>query len=631
MLLRSAVYGLLLLGLPACELLKTEDPEDAVGRGSKSFDPYAASASGAIKLGLQMFDGCAILANGQPVARGDSPIPGYPAECDNPASLDHTHEPKVVPTGRFYLMTDTNYFLNQITLIDSVVNVHTNASDLAAVSRWMRKESRFKNLDWSNLGKQDERWGASQTPGSWTRELSFNNANWMLEKNDTFKVEVLDHDGTVRQTLEYARKDFLGESWVAGHTHVAYNAEGVLAPRYVGDEELRPAPSPVPFIPSAVTYRSLVRVELAGSTNPFKSFRVLGVSGDGAIRITWSQLPNEPFYFPVTFIKPQDVPPTCFKDDDSLTPCGFGLEPRVKLSRPSNSAFYQPGDTFDLFLDLRDGDGNRLHRSDMLPSYAEFFGGGGNGLLYAYAGHFSALDERDITTSYQVVGPIHELKTWSSVASPRPFYSSGGDLYTSVVPELASMPVFAGLFTTQWPTRATLTLPKDAKPGTYAVVVRANRQFMGERVTKGNVAFFQVGQSEPTSYPNQVGNCQICHRGVVSLDNLRHGFSVDHIESCKACHMGSADYPGRFQEEMHRLHMLSNKYPEDKADCRMCHLTRQSAVRPSLSTCQSCHPSTHTNEFYLLNFVNSGVPSRFSNCAQACHVDKTPSTHYLPE
>ena len=216
------------------------------------------------------------------------------------------------------------------------------------------------------------------------------------------------------------------------------------------------------------------------------------------------------------------------------------------------------------------------------------------------------------------------------MASPRPFFAAA-DLHTPVVPEFASQPVFAGLFTSQWPTRATLTLPPDAKPGTYAVAVRANRQFMGERVAKGTVAFFQVGQAEPTSYPNQVGNCQMCHRGVVSLDNLRHGFSVDHVESCKSCHMSGVDLPGRFQEEMHRLHMNSRKYQADKADCRMCHLTRESAVRPSMATCQSCHPSTHGNEYFMLNFANSGQPSRFSNCAQACHVVKTPSKHYLPE
>lgn len=630
-LLRSALPALLVLALPACELFKTEDSENVVGRGSKAFDPYSASASGAIKLSLQMFDGCAVLANGQPVAKGDSPIPGYPAQCDNPMSFNHTAEPKVVPTGRFYLMTDTNYFLNQLTLVDSVVNVHTNDKDLGAVTKWMRRESRFKGLDWNNLGQKEVRWSSTQTPGVWHREVNFGNANWMLEKNDTFTLEVLDQDGRVRQSIEYSHQDFLGESAMAGHTHVAYITEGLLPPRHVGDDELRPAPSPVPFIPSAISYRTLVRMDVVGSTNPFKNFRVVGLSGDGAIRVTWSLMPNDPVYFPVTFIKPQDVPPTCFKEDDSPTPCGFGLEPRVKLSRPRNGTFYVPGETFDLFLDVRDGEGNRLHRSDVLPSYAQFYGGASNGLLYSFAGHFTALDERDISSSYQVAGPIQDMKTWSSVASPRPFFSAGGDLHVTVVPEFASQPVLAGLLTAQWPTRATLTLPPDAKPGTYVVAVRANRQFMGERVAKGDVVSFQVGQAEPTSYPNQVGNCQMCHRGVVSLDNLRHGFSVDHVESCKVCHMGTVDAPGRFQEEMHRLHMMSEKYPADKADCRMCHLSRQSAVRPSLSTCQSCHPSTHTNDFYLLNFVNSGQPNRFSNCAQACHVVKTPSKHYLPE
>jgi hypothetical protein len=630
LILRSALCGLL-LSVTACQLVKVDDNESTLGRGSAAFDPYAASASGAIKLSLQMYNGCAILANGQSVAKGNSPIPNYPTQCDDLMVANPTAAPKVPPTGRFELMTDTNYFLNQLTLIDAVVGAHTNPNDMQAPTQWMMTQSRFKNLDWRNLGKRDVHWALTPIPDAWFRETHFGNANWMRSRDDSFLVEVLDSGGTVRQNITYSRSEFLGESDMSNHTVVAHIIENALAPRYPGDSEIRGLPGELGML-APVDYRTIVRVEMMGSTNPFKSFRVQGLSGDGAIRVTWSLMPNDPFYFPVTFVKPQDVPPTCAKEDGTPTPCGFGVEPRVKLSRPQNGQFYVPGESFDVYLDVRDGDGNRLFVNDMLPSFGQFYRGQSNGLTYSFPTHYSTLAERDIASSFQVVGPIQDMKVWSDVGTTkRPYFSTGGDHYVSFINELAGFPVMSGLMELQWPTRQVQRLPMDAKPGTYAVVVRVTRQFMGERVSGGKVFFFQVGQATPTSYPNAVGNCQICHRGVLSLDNLRHGFSVDHVEACKACHMSNSDQPGRVQEEMHRLHMLSPKYKADKADCRVCHLTRASVLRPSYALCSSCHPSLHGDEYFSVKFVNVGTPNRFGNCAESCHVLKTPSSHILPD
>ena len=639
----------LLLSLTACQLLKTEDSENAKGRGSTAFDPYSASASGAIKLGLQMFNGCAVLANGQVIAKGNSPIPDYPSTCDNPMTGDFTHGAKVTPTARFELMTDTNYFLNQLTLMDSVVNVHgdfygnpSTAADDAAIEankknpdkyiqpavKWITTQSRLKGLDWSNLGQQEEAWGTNDLTGLWNREVSFNNAKWMVSKTDSFLVEVLDSEGTVRQSTTYGRNEFLGESSTAGHTRVAWRIENILAPRYPGDIEVRTAQTGPFGVP--VVFRTVARVDLVGSTNPFKSFRVSGLTGDGAIRVTWSLLPNQPFHFPVTFVRPSDVAPTCFKDDGTPVVCGFGVEPEIKLTQPKNGQFYEPGETFELFTNVRDGEGNLLHQPGLLPSYADYFAGKTNGLTYFHSNHFPNMQERDITTSYQVGGPLQELKPFGDVNGKTPFFSLGNHFF-SIVTEAAEGTGFVGLKNATWPNRNPVTLPADAKPGTYVAVLRANRQFMGERVAKGTTVFFQVGSTQKTTYPNEVGNCQICHRGVLSLDNLRHGFSVDHVESCKLCHQGGSDNPGRTQVEMHQIHMRSNKYTADKSDCTMCHLSKQSAVRPSLSVCQSCHPSAHGNEYFNAKFGDSVTPNRFSNCAESCHVNKTPTNHILPK
>lgn len=631
--LRSTLY-VLLMALSSCQLFNTADTENVPGRGATAFDPYAAAASGAIKLSLQMFNGCAMLVNGAPVAKGNSPVPDYPAQCPSTISQDPTHTALMTPTQRLQIMTDTQYFLNQITLVDSVDNVFTDGNNMEPVLGWFRTQSRFKDLDWTDLSADVPRWYQRQTEGAWGREQLFRNARWMLSTDDSFTLEVLDSDGTVRQSTTYSRKDFAVEAPMSGHTQVLFNIENVLPPTSPSDTTFRGLGSPIPTI-SATQYRAMVRVDLVGSTNPFKNFRVLGVSGDGALRLTWSLMPNSPFTFPVTFVRPSDVPPTCYKEaDDGPTPCAFGLEPRVNLTKPANGDYYMPGERFDMTIDIQDGEGNRLHPKDELLSYADYFAGNDNGLTYLFEGHLMTLSERDIISSYQVMGPLQNMRTWSDVSGKPPYWTLGGSTnltYVALIPEFSATQAVPGAQSSPWPTRRTVTLPADAEPGTYVAMIRASRQFMGERVSKGNAFFFQVGQKEVTSYPNRVGNCQTCHRGVVSLDNLRHGFSVDNVESCKGCHMAASDQPGRIQEEVHRIHMTSNKFQQNKADCRFCHLTRESAVRPSVGVCNSCHPSLHGDDYFSMFFTNFGGPTRFSNCAQTCHVVKVPSAHILPD
>lgn len=193
------------------------------------------------------------------------------------------------------------------------------------------------------------------------------------------------------------------------------------------------------------------------------------------------------------------------------------------------------------------------------------------------------------------------------------------------------MPLVATQYTSKWSTRYMRPLPEDAESGTYVALVKFHRYFGGERVAKLKPYFFQVGTPERTVYPGRVGNCQICHRGVLSLDNLRHGLSVDHVESCKACHSYETERGGRFPVFIHKIHSRSSRYPAARNDCTMCHLTRESATRPSLDLCMTCHPSAHGDEFFASKFVNGVEPSRFGNCAQSCHGDTPPQLHILPE
>ncbi|WP_223633284.1 hypothetical protein [Corallococcus sp. EGB] len=629
-LLKSA-WCALLVPLLSCNLLKvTDDEGSTTGRGAKRFDPYQGLNSGAIRLSLQYINGCAFLPNGQMVAKNGVPVP-YPDVCVTPLAQNPlTLSP---PQGTMQILSDTQYFLNQFSVTESVVNQHTNPTDLTPALNWIKTQTVFAGLDWTNVNQGPDEWSFYSLAGAvedcWTREVQFGNANWQKVKDDTITVEVLDETGAPRASQTYLRSELLASSPYAGHSRFAWRSENLKAPRFPGDKDPGTVTGITGGLDQSPTTRTIARVDWVGSTNPFKVLRIPRLSGPGALRATWSQLPDKPFYFPVTYVIPDERPSTCTDDAGNPVQCSPGLDSRLVFSPPKEGSFYKPGEDVSVYIDLRDSSGAHLHSPDLLPSARDIIGGQSNGLLTFVPGVISITAENDTISNVAIAGPLQDLKVLGNpsdtpqfFAKPFPFPVYDDATLTGLTP---------GLIDYRWPTRQTFTLPANAKPGTYVALVKFNRGAMGERIAKLNPFFFQVGQDEPTTYPGNVGNCQLCHRGVLSLDNLRHGLSVDHIESCKVCHHYDTDTVGRTQEMVHRIHMNSPSYPANRADCSVCHLTRKSTERPSLALCGSCHISQHGDEFFQIAFSQRGTPSKFGTCAQTCHGgDQLPSRHILP-
>lgn len=617
---------IVLLASVSCDLFRTTDSENVSGTGVQAFNPYAASGSGAIKLALQFFNGCAVLPNGEALSKGTANIP-YPATCANMNAANPTTAPSVTPRRPMPVIAGTTYFLNQFGIMDMASGLHRDFADITAPTVWMRNTSRLKNLDWEGLGLMADEWIPSQRGiGLFDREVLYGNANWMQQLDDTFLVEVLDSDGNPRTSQLYSHRDFLAENALTGHTRVSWRVQGIGPPQFFGDTTVRTAPASATAPPPG--YQTYVKVELYGSTNPFKSFTIdQSLSGDGAIRLTWSQLPDQPFYFPVTFVRPEEVPLNCYAPDGSGTrvACGFGVSPGAKLNTPANGRFYVPGETVSVKLELKDADGNFLHPEDSLPSFADFLADRSNGILYVHRPALSTFRERDITSELKVAGPLHNFKVPYGRADPLPYFAQPQIDADQLVTDTNLLLATPGLQDARPSTRFPITLPADAEPGTYVAQVQIHRQFMGERDTKTTSVFFQVGQDSPTHYPGRIGNCQICHRGAISLDNVRHGMPVTDVEGCKTCHATVAGW------DVHRIHSSSPRYPRNKADCSVCHLSRESAIRPSFEMCSSCHASPHGTQFFMLQFAAAdAVPSRFGNCAQTCHGTTLPSAHVLP-
>src|SRR5262249_26602897 len=156
---------------------------------------------------------------------------------------------------------------------------------------WMRKQSVFKDLNWDGAGVTLDEYVPFAS--GWFREVQFGNAAWQMDREDSFLVEFLDKTGTVLDSISARRKDFLAENPTGGHSRVSWRAEGIPPPNSAGDKSLTPIQQ------SFALFKTTVRVDVATSTNPFKSVKIPEITGEGAVRVTWSHLPNHPFYFPV--------------------------------------------------------------------------------------------------------------------------------------------------------------------------------------------------------------------------------------------------------------------------------------------------------------------------------------------
>ncbi len=150
---RDVVLGAMLLGsvLTGCKLLNTSDDENIAGRGATAFDPYRGPDSGAIRLSLQMYNGCAYLPTGEPVAKTKL-VYEYDYPSRDRSECPSWQIPDRVATEPMVLLTETDYFVNQLTFMQGVESRHNNPRDMASVIRWFREESDFAALDWTNIG-----------------------------------------------------------------------------------------------------------------------------------------------------------------------------------------------------------------------------------------------------------------------------------------------------------------------------------------------------------------------------------------------------------------------------------------------------------------------------------------------
>ena len=319
------------------------------------------------------------------------------------------------------------------------------------------------------------------------------------------------------------------------------------------------------------------------------------------LRVFWSQKPDQPYSIPVT-IAPEP-------------PVDYGLKVHLTVSPPQNGAFYVPGETFNLAVDLFDGNGNRLHDPGALPTYRQFLMGASGGIQYytfntdPSAGFFT--ENRLDLMKLAVYGPTDRVQQNYTTQPTTAFFVDDVN-----VPDMTKV-VNAGLApgSMAWDipvaNNVDVALPADAQPGSYIALAKVARSWYGQVIYREEHVVLQVGTDQPTDFDPDVGNCAVCHTGEARLDRLRHAISTEEPHFCMACHVRPNNTP--IGVVVHRIHFFSAKYPVRKSGCSLCHLDPDSNTRVSIAFCGACHGDIHPGENMTFD------PDPYVQCGQTCH------------
>jgi hypothetical protein len=135
---------------------------------------------------------------------------------------------------------------------------------------------------------------------------------------------------------------------------------------------------------------------------------------------------------------------------------------------------------------------------------------------------------------------------------------------------------FGGLFNPAvWETPVsdvvTLTIPADARPGSYVAAVKARREYGGEALNRAATTTIQVGSATPTQYTLKTIKCTTCHSGPSALGTVLHG--LGDRRACYGCHASLEVEPDAALDiRVHMVHDRSRRFPGSALDCLTCHL-----------------------------------------------------------
>jgi len=545
----------------------------------------------------------------QSIAWGELPPPG-PTTISTPVGLALDIDDGVAAPMR--VRKNQTFYINQI---DLRAHLDTTVDDGVAS---LARSGDFAGLDWSNTRLVDQSFVyLPNADGTFTRRRMYRESRWM-EQPSFFLIEQRDAQGHLRGLPIVVD---------TGLAHVRTPFDSFFARRMRGIQWTNNCASKTDCS-TATSFMEEALVELRYAGGPHPGFQL--DSATTQLRVTWTANSNRRYTIPIT----QIANPTW--------DYGFGIDLRV-TTPPLPNGTYAPGTTLQVQFTLRDGSGKRLHEPGALPSFLDYLTGNDPaGIDYWNVNEKVMTYYRRKHKEKQMVvaidGPVQDTQPARETLD---FFgqivtTTDGSLITATnaangffgaAAAVPSWKTLVGIEPIDAPVRDTVafTLPADAKPGTYKIVMKARRSYLGEELPRAATLAIQVGTTQATSKTYSTGRCAACHNGDSKLPRMNHGLDLDQRDVCTTCHVPLPFEPeGPVYVRSHFIHSRTDRLNASPAQCNLCHLDRPSIQRVSKSACMSCHtsyPADHVARFgpVVDMYIGGTLDDSFQQCTGACH------------
>jgi hypothetical protein len=545
------------------------------------------------------------------ISWGDLPPPG-PTTIHTPIGLAISIDNGVAEP--LEVRKRQTFYINQIDLRAAITStVDEGVAGLAAAGD-------FAGLDWHGTELVDQSFvELPNADGTFTRRRMYRDARWM-DWPSFFLVEQLDAHGHRRGV------PIIVDTGLAEHRTPF---DSFFARRLRGIQWTFDCASKADCA-GATAFEEEALVELRYAGGPRPSFQLHAATTQ--LRVTWTANQFKRYTIPVTQIAAPEWD------------YGLGIDlAMVTPARPDGT--YAPGQPIQVRFTLRDGSGKRLHAPGTMPTYLDYLSGDvASGLDYWNASErvmtYYRRKHRERQMLVAIDGPVDRT---GPVRDTLDFF---GQIVTTTDGALVTAtPAANGFFgaavsVPAWQTVAgitpldtpvsdlvTFTLPADAPPGTYKIVMKARRSYLGEDLPRAQVRSIQVGTPEPTTKTFETGRCTSCHDGDSDLVRMGHGLAVTQRDTCTTCHVPLPFEPeGTVYVRTHFIHSRSGRLNVSPKNCSVCHLTQDSIERVSKSACLSCHttyPSDHVAAFgpVVDMYIGGTIDDSFEQCTTACHAN----------
>lgn len=422
-------------------------------------------------------------------------------------------------------------------------------------------------LDWRGLQEVETDWRPAGD-GTWTRQRFFRGARWM-ERPGLMWVAPVDARG---------RLTGAPLSLLTGSDNRRGPSDDAFVRRFTA-RQITKGCAAIDDCSTATEYRAEAFASVRGAVDPEREARRIPARTTRLVLIWTADIPRQRSVH-VSHVRARDAA------------FAYGFEPRLEaLTAPANGQFYLPGDAITFRLGFFDGEGNSMNVQGSLPTYAEFIQGQvASGLRYFDAliepTLYYALKHREGNMNVSLLGPTDALKVASQTVGIEQFFlpqatvaTVPADGYSAVAAVIPAFPTILGGATDpslwQLPVsdEVTLTVPADARSGTYVVALKARRDYAGEALNRSATLEIQVGTATPSGpAPNAAGPCNTCHMGRTALSVINHG--LGDRRTCYSCHAPLSFEPDNALDyRVHYLHARSDRFGSQIANCAQCHPT----------------------------------------------------------